>query len=88
MGKQPYYPCLEFIPKIIGFLGYVPKGLFKADSVGNELRAYRQLHGLTQKDLAKQLGVDPSSIMDWENQNHKISKKNVPTIKIYFVSLS
>jgi len=87
-GSETVYFCHKTIlcnPAQSHFLRYIPKGLFKADSVGNKLRAYRQLHGLTQKDLAKQLCIDPSTIMDWENQNHKISKKMFQRLKHVFL---
>ncbi len=62
------------MPRIIEFLGYVPDDLFKAKSLAEKIRVHRHIHGLSQKELAKQMGVDPSTIMCWENGKHKISK--------------
>ena len=70
-----FEPQIKFIPRILDFLGYTPKGLFEANSFSKEIRVYRQFHGITQKELAKQLGIDPSTIMDWENGKHKPTKK-------------
>ena len=63
------------MPRIVDFLGYTPQDLFKAKGFGEKLRVYRQLHGLTQKKLAEKAGVDPGTIMNWENRNHKASKR-------------
>lgn len=62
-----FEPAIEFIPRILDFLRYIPKELFKAKNTPKQIRVYRQVDGITQKELAKQLGIDPSTIMDWEN---------------------
>lgn len=63
------------MPRIIEFLGYVPQDLFTAKSLADQIRVYRHIHGLSQKELANQMDVDPSTIMDWESDKHKPSKK-------------
>jgi len=57
-------PKLRYIPEIIRFLGYMP---FKEpETFGQKIVNYRCLFGITQKELAKSLGVDPSTLGRWE----------------------
>jgi transcriptional regulator with XRE-family HTH domain len=55
--KNQVKPFLAQIPKIIEFLG---RGPFEKemDNLGEKIREYRRVHGLTQKKLAEQMGVD------------------------------
>jgi DNA-binding transcriptional regulator YiaG len=47
-------------PRIIQFLGYVP---FSTDgTLPDQLKTHRRLHGLSQKKLAKLLGVNESTV--------------------------
>ena len=75
--QNRFEPAIEFMPKIFEFLEYIPKDLFRAETLPEKILFYRQIHGLTQKELAKQVGVDPCSIMDWENGKFKPSKKKM-----------
>lgn len=63
------------MPRIIEFLGYTPKSLVKGNALADQIRMYRHIHGISQREFAKQMGVDPSSIMCWESGKHKLSKK-------------
>jgi transcriptional regulator with XRE-family HTH domain len=65
-------PALRFIPAIIGFLGCVPDAIH-GRTLGERILAFRQLHGLTQDQLAARLGVDPSTIASWEQGKHQPS---------------
>jgi transcriptional regulator with XRE-family HTH domain len=56
--------ALICMPAIIRFLGYNP--LHAAEAVASKLTRYRISHGLTQKESAKDLGVDPSTLARWE----------------------
>jgi len=58
------------IPAVISFLGYDP---FASDgkSLADELRRYRVTHGLTQKVLARQIGIDPGTLSRIENNTGK-----------------
>jgi transcriptional regulator with XRE-family HTH domain len=63
-------PGLHYIPRIVEFLGYAP---FNAESktLGERIVNYRRLSSITQKELARTLGVDPSTLARWErNENH------------------
>ena len=64
----PYYP------KIINFLGYIP---FKLDTstLGGQIKLYRYLHGLTQKELAYELAINESTLYNYERGKHKVSTK-------------
>ena len=48
-------PALEYMPKVIEFLGYVPFDTCK--TLGKRIRLYRMSHGLTVIEFAKKLGV-------------------------------
>jgi len=67
-------PSLSYIPKIIKFLGYVPDCI-KAKTFGEKIVISHQLHGLTQKDLAHRLGIDPSTLGRWERNESKPEKE-------------
>lgn len=66
-------PPVQYIPAIIRFLGYDP--LRKATSFPEHLIAARRARGMTQKQLARELGIDPSTIQDWETGGHKPSHR-------------
>jgi transcriptional regulator with XRE-family HTH domain len=57
-------PPVQYIPAIIQFLGYDP--LEPSTSFPQRLIATRRARGLTQRQLASELGVDPSTIQGWE----------------------
>jgi DNA-binding XRE family transcriptional regulator len=49
------------MPKIIEFLGYDPTASVPT-TLGERLRKYRKSHGLNQKQLAKMIGIDPTTL--------------------------
>jgi transcriptional regulator with XRE-family HTH domain len=57
-------PALRFIPRIVGFLGYDPFPM--ATSFGERLTRHRTLRGLSRVKFAVILGVDPSTVRQWE----------------------
>ena len=59
------YPKLRFIPAIIEFLGYWSIDT-PGDNLGLQILAKRTMLGLSQKELARNLGVDPSTLGRWE----------------------
>jgi len=77
--KGRTFPSIRFLPRIVRFLGYVP---FRLDSlsVGERLRLTRMLRGLSQRELARRLSVDPSTVRRWE------AGKRVPA-RHYMVSI-
>ena len=60
---------LAQIPKIIEFLGRDPFEK-KTENVGEKIREYRRIHGLTQNKLAERLGVDETTVAGWERDEH------------------
>jgi len=75
-------PEVQYIPAIIRFLGYDP--LAAGTSFSESLAASRRARGLTQKRLARELGVDPTTIRDWENGQHEPSRKKTERIARMF----
>lgn len=67
-------PSLVHIPKIIELLGRDPYEK-KPKDLGDKIREYRRVHGLTKKKLAEQLGIDLSTLAGWENGEHQPTKK-------------
>lgn len=82
--KNKVQPSLLQIPKIIEFLGYDPFEK-KAEYLGDKIREYRRIHGLTQKDFAKQIGIDNTTLASWERSEHTPTKKLLDKIKAAFV---
>lgn len=63
-------PSVGFYPKITEFLGYFP---FEIDTstLGGRIKRYRYLNGMSQEKLAEKLGVNESTVCDYENNQHK-----------------
>jgi transcriptional regulator with XRE-family HTH domain len=57
-------PDIGYMPAIIRFLGYNP--LPQADGWGGKLVRQRTTQGLSQKEAAKGIGVDPATLARWE----------------------
>lgn len=57
-------PALSFVPGIIRFLGYAPAT--PAASLGEQLRAWRRLRGISQEKFADLLEVDEGTVRRWE----------------------
>lgn len=58
-------PELANMPNIKKFLGYAPY-CGSCRSLGEKIAMYRQFPGLSQKALAKHIGVDSSTVERWE----------------------
>ena len=61
-----YQPHPMHIPRIINFLGYIPEDLFSATTIGQKIRRYRLLRGVTRKKLARELHIDESTLLRLE----------------------
>jgi DNA-binding transcriptional regulator YiaG len=58
---------LHLIPRVVEFLGYDPLADSDGDaSLGERIVWSRRARGIRQKDLARQLGVDPGTLAHWE----------------------
>jgi transcriptional regulator with XRE-family HTH domain len=66
------------MPAIIQFLGYNP--LPAARSLPERLRTARRALGLSQRKMAKKLGVDPATLMGWEAGRHQPTWKRLESI--------
>jgi transcriptional regulator with XRE-family HTH domain len=60
--KNRSNPSSPFIPKMIKLLGYVPYSTQTQD-FGKKIATSRGLPGLSQKDLARLMGVNPCTIL-------------------------
>jgi transcriptional regulator with XRE-family HTH domain len=67
-------PTLVFIPRILEFLGYEPFPTL-ATSISEKIKQYQRKNGLSLKNLAKELDVDPSTLARWEKSETIPSKK-------------
>jgi len=65
---------LPIIPRLIAFLGYIPFETL-AKSLCEKIVIYRRILGLSQKELARQLGIDPSTLGRWEREKGQPSKQ-------------
>jgi transcriptional regulator with XRE-family HTH domain len=75
-------PALRFFPKIVRFLGYVPRGATSDSSrLADRLNAYRRLRGLSQRELALRLGVDESTVWHWERGKSKPDREHAERIE-------
>lgn len=57
-------PALQFLPGIIGLLGFDPTP--PSASHGERLKAARRRAGLSQERFAELLGIDPGTLSRWE----------------------
>jgi DNA-binding XRE family transcriptional regulator len=55
-------PQIHFYPKIIEYLGYCPMFDLAGTSQAKIYKQYMFLNGLTQKEYAKELGIDPQTL--------------------------
>jgi len=58
-------PRIYLLPKVYSFLGYNPLQS-NANSLGEKIKQYRIQRGLSLRKLAKQLGIDPTTLTRWE----------------------
>jgi transcriptional regulator with XRE-family HTH domain len=82
--KNRVRPSLAQIPKIIDFLGYDPFEKEPA-TLGDKIREYRRIHGLSQKKLAEQTGVDQSTLQGWERGEHQPTGTRLEKMKSILV---
>ena len=75
-------PTLRYLPQVITFLEYDPFDTSPAN-LGDRLFKYRQNKGLSQKELAKQIGIDPSTLSRLESDQGKIFNSTMAKIKLF-----
>jgi transcriptional regulator with XRE-family HTH domain len=64
-------PRINRMGKVVEFLGFDP--FQKCDTLAQQIVSHRKALGITQKDFARQPGVDPSSLAKWE-RNERVPK--------------
>ena len=57
-------PEVRFWPAILRYLGYDPRPA--PEGFGGRLRAAREAEGLSERELARRLGLDPGTLAAWE----------------------
>jgi len=57
-------PRVNHMAGVVEFLGFNP--FQNGDTMAHRLVNHRKAHGMTQKDFAGQIGVDPSTLARWE----------------------
>ena len=85
--KNKVHPSLAQIPKIIEFLGRDPFEK-ETENLGAKIQDYRRVHGLSQKKLAEQLGVDQTTLAGWERGEHRPTKKLLDKLAYFIASYS
>jgi len=66
-------PQVHQLPGVIRFLGYYPYPA--AGSLIERLTAVRKTLGLSQKLMAKRLGIDSGTLRTWEKGKRRLSRK-------------
>src|SRR5512147_702869 len=72
-------PTYRYYGGIVRFLDYNP--FPRPASLGEELVLYRKLRGLSQKQMAQVLGVDPTTLARWERGQRLPSAKQMGRIQ-------
>jgi transcriptional regulator with XRE-family HTH domain len=63
--NKHFNPEVQYVPRIVAFLGYDPFGSPPA-SFPLQLKAARIAAGLSRRHLAARLGVHPGTLAEWE----------------------
>ena len=83
--KNRNTPSLTYIPKIVEFLGYRPFDI-STGTPGEKIICLRRILGLSQKELARSLGVDPGTLGDWEKDKTQPKKVLLEKLNVLFMS--
>jgi transcriptional regulator with XRE-family HTH domain len=71
-------PEVRYMPAIIQFLGYNP--LPAASSLPERIATARRALGLSQRKMAKKLGVDPATLLGWRAGRHYPNERSLHII--------
>lgn len=85
--KNRSTPSLYYIPRVIEFLGYDPYDA-SSKTLGERIVRARRTLGMTQKELARKLGIDPSTLGHWERGKRKATKGLEKRLDAFFVILN
>jgi transcriptional regulator with XRE-family HTH domain len=81
--KNKVEPSLATFPKIISFLKYNPLKT-TPKSFGEKIAGFRKTHGISQKRLARLLGIDPSTVGAWERAENQPSRPLLDKLILFF----
>ncbi|MBI3872709.1 MAG: helix-turn-helix transcriptional regulator [candidate division Zixibacteria bacterium] len=79
-GNEPS-PFWHHWGAIVGFQGHDP--LPPPQTMAERLVRYRRLIGLSQKETARQLGIDQSTLAGWERGEHRPNRKNLDRVNAF-----
>lgn len=65
----------------IAYLGCFEK--LPEDTLGQRITKARLYHGLTKKEMAHAISVDPKTLRSWEQDRHKPLEKHLEKLKKY-----
>ncbi len=85
--KEHTKPMLWTIPKITEFLGY-EQNLIPTLTSGQKIKAYRHIRGISQKELACQLGDDQTTLGRWERDKYVPKGKLKRKLENFYQELS
>ena len=79
-------PALRLLPSIILFLRYnpLPKPILAVLTLAEKLVLCGKILGLSQVKLARKLGVNESTLRDWEAEKHHPTKQSLEVIGLFF----
>ena len=77
---------LRFRPRVIEFICYCPCNVSLL--IGQKLKERRENFGLSVKELARLLNVDPCTIASWERCEHQPSQKSLKIIEGFLKSVA
>jgi transcriptional regulator with XRE-family HTH domain len=66
-------------PKVVAFLGYDPSP--EPETLSARIRRVREQEGLSQEELARKLGLNPSSVRAWER--NEIRKPHRRLLRVF-----
>ena len=70
-------PCVSLVPRVVKYLGYNPcEPTVPPSSFGGWLGATRRRFGLSREAIGDHLGVDKSTVGDWEEDVRMPSAEN------------
>jgi transcriptional regulator with XRE-family HTH domain len=84
--KNRSQPTVCYYPALISFLGYFPFDI-DTTSFGGKITYYRYLNGLTQEELAKELGVNESTVYHYEKGTHRPFKKALKKLELLLAAV-
>ena len=82
--KNRSNPDLRVLPRVLNFLGYDP--CQTDESIGGQLVRARHSRGLTQRNLAQILRIDPSTLSKWELATREPQGLNLQRVKLFLDS--